>query len=376
MNVIYKNIVLKTLLKHLTLRNFRNHEDFSVDCGVPLIIITGDNGAGKTGILEAVSLLPHSRGMRAASMQEVERMPHTQQDGLRWSVFANIVSHGQEYDIGVGAMAKGGALKRQVRIDGKSATGKDASSLLRVLWLTPQMSHIFTGGATARRGLLDDICMLFSPEYESHISIFARTRAQRMKLLQGADADDIWLSTLEERMARYSVMIAATRLEVIDRLQQAANMQALPTPHMRIKGDIEGALEGAPAIEVENIYAQRLRDMRAQDGASGRTSVGTHRSDFVVEYVGRGIYAQDCSTGEQKSLLLSIIIRAAHAVKSMTGAAPIMLFDEVIAHLDTGKRAMLAREISQLGAQAWLTGTDKSLLTDFMDARGALMVDL
>jgi DNA replication and repair protein RecF len=254
--------------------------------------------------------------------------------------------------------------RRTVRVDGRPARGqKDLAEHLAVVWLTPELDRLFLDGSSARRRFVDRIVYGFHPEHASEVSAYETVMRERARLLADGTADAAWLDALEDGMARHGVAIAAARAAVIRRLDRAAAAHASPFPAARLAlaGEIDTALAGMPAVAVEDRARETLRASRGHDAAHGGAAWGPHRTDLAVRYAAKDAPARDCSTGEQKALLLSITLAVARELTAERGQAPLLLLDEVVAHLDGARRAALFDEIASLGAQAWLTGTDDDL---------------
>jgi DNA replication and repair protein RecF len=254
--------------------------------------------------------------------------------------------------------------RRIVRIDGAPAkTQAELAKLACFVWLTPQMDRLFTEGASARRRFLDRLVLGFDPEHGNALSTYERAMRERLHLLRDGPADASWLAALEETMAAQGVAIAAARRDAALQIDQACAANAGPFPQARLvmAGEVEASLGTMPALAAEDALRQRLAAQRRIDAEAGITTYGPHRSDLLVEHVGNGMPAPQCSTGEQKALLLAILLAQARLLAAARGAAPLMLLDEVAAHLDAERRAALFDELLNLKTQAWLTGTDAAL---------------
>lgn len=338
----------------LRLFNFRNYEYAEIIPGSGICVFTGTNGSGKTNLLEAVSFLSPGKGIRGAALAEVNREGSRD---LPWSVAAETA----DAKIGTGY---GGSERRAVKIDGKHEKGP--SSLARrfsVIWLSPQMDGIFTGPASGRRKFLDRMAYALDPEHAARVASYEKAMGERLRILKDGGNDNLWLSALEKRMAEEGVAIAAARRETVSLLSGAMEGRAtlFPVPELEAQGEYESMLAGLPALAVEEAFRGKLRDSRSLDAARGRTGTGTHRSDIRVLYREKNAPAAICSTGEQKALLMSMILGLCRALKAVKGRLPAVLLDEVAAHLDEGRRNELFSEILALGCQAWLTGTEKAL---------------
>ena len=319
----------------------------------PLTVIYGHNGAGKTNILEAISLLTPGRGLRGARLEELSR------NGLgEWS----ITGEASGYKISTGI--EPGSIKRVAKIDGEKQRGTNTlAEYVSAIWLTPQMDGLFLESGSNRRMFFDRIIYNFDPEHASRVAVYENAMRERLRLLKTGSTDKTWLKVLERRMAEYGVAVAAARNEVIGYLQESLNLSetSFPRPLVNIGGKYEALLGEVNALEVENLFAEALFDSRYDDSANGRTSTGVHKTDFKVTNLAKNMPAELCSTGEQKALLLSIILGLARLLKNRKSKTPIILLDEVIAHLDENRRNELFSELANLGCQSFMTGTDKSL---------------
>ena len=325
-------------------------------------MLTGANGAGKTNVLEAVSLLAPGRGLRRAPYDALARIG----GGGSWAVAATATGPDGAADLGTGPDPAGGG--RIARIDQDGAALQALADHVRLLWLTPANDGLFTGPAGDRRRFLDRLVLTLDPAHAARVGAFDKLMRQRNKLLEDPHPDARWLDAVETDLAEHATALAAGRRQAVDRLaleagqDRSGGSSAFPFLTIRLDGGLEQALDSAPAIEVEASYADSLAKSRRLDAAAGRTLEGPHRSDFAVEHGPKGVPAPLCSTGEQKALLIGLILAHARIVaREADGYAPILLLDEIAAHLDDIRRAALYEEIGRLGAQAWLTGTDRAL---------------
>jgi DNA replication and repair protein RecF len=336
----------------LALSNFRSYADALIAPGPGFVILTGENGAGKTNVLEAVSLLAPGRGLRGAGLREMAR-----RDGPRgFAVAARL----DEVEIGTGALATAPD-RRQVRINGAPASATSLSEWLSVLWLTPAMDRIFQEGASGRRRFLDRLVLALEPGHAVHAARYEAAMRARNKLLAEEGPDENWLSALEARMAEHGAALREARLRTVAALG-ARLAVALEGPFARAGLALEGGGEALP---------DALATARARDAAAGRTLAGPHRTDFLVTHLGKGQPASFCSTGEQKALLLAILLAHADLVAEQAGHRPILLLDEVAAHLDPLRRAALFERLGRAGGQVWMTGTEPALF-DGITAGGTL----
>jgi DNA replication and repair protein RecF len=349
----------------LTLENFRNYRTLSLALPPRPVVLRGVNGAGKTNILEAISLLSPGRGLRGAKLRDMDRQTASggENQSTHWVVAAEVQSRGESLRIGTGRDPDANIEKRITKIDGEKVRGAAAlAEHVSVQWLTPAMDQVFVEGGTARRKLLDRIVYSFMPEHATRVAAYEQAMRERTRLLTDRQmSDPYWLSVLEQQMAEHAVAVTLARLEVLARLQQslAEELTHFPRALIGLEGALESWLaEGLSALDVESKFAERLMSLRGVDAARGRASEGPHRSHLNVIHREKEAPAERCSTGEQKALLLSIVLNAAKARAAWCGMAPILLLDEVIAHLDVDKRASLFDLIRTLQVQAWMTGTD------------------
>jgi DNA replication and repair protein RecF len=349
-------------VEQLRITNFRNYADLALLAGPGPIFLAGPNGSGKTNLLEAVSLLTAGQGLRRAPYPELTRIGAT----ADWAVAAIVQTPLGPTRIGTGLQRQEGARSgRSVRIDGEARSGSGALAI-DILWLTPAMDSLFTGPASERRRFLDRIIPSFDPGYRVRLGQFERAMQHRNRLLAEDVREPARFAGLERIMAETGVAIAAARATavaglaaVVEARRRAAPESAFPWATLAIAGTIEAELASRPAVEVEDAYAALLASARERDRAAGRTLDGPHRSDLVVGHGPTVMPAAACSTGEQKSLLIGLVLAHADLVRQhRNGAAPILLLDEIAAHLDPWRRAALFQEIEALGNQTWMTGTD------------------
>ncbi|MDF2231005.1 DNA replication/repair protein RecF [Albimonas sp. CAU 1670] len=350
----------------LALSHFRSHKLARLAPGGRSVALYGPNGAGKTNLLEAVSMLSPGRGLRRAEGEALARRP----ESLGWRVQARIETPEGLHEVETGAEQPGAS--RSVRIDGKPAPQTRLGALLRMAWLTPSMDRLWTEGAAERRRFLDRTAMGFDPDHAEASVAYEKAMRERNRLLKDDVRDARWLDALEARMAASGAAVARARAVALIRLReaQAGAETAFPAAELTLEGapdaDAAAALaEGASAEEAQAGAEASLREAlasgRGADYAAGRTLTGPHRADLRAVYAAKGIEARLCSTGEQKALLISLVLATARALAAQTGTPPLLLLDEVAAHLDEGRRAALYAEIRALGAQAWMTGTEAEL---------------
>jgi DNA replication and repair protein RecF len=352
----------------LVLTEFRNYTSLSLETDAEPVVITGENGAGKTNILEAISLLTPGRGLRGAKTDAFGRRSGNTPKGNLWAVNGIVRNKDIEITLGTGLDPNSTSERRMVKINGEKQRGQ--ASLLdyfAVCSLTPQMDQTFSEGTSSRRYYLDQLTQLFAADHTKHLAIYEQAKSERRKLLEGRSADTTWISALEARMAEHAVSIAANRGDAISQLQTAINASSggFPKADLAIQGHIEAALAESTALAAEEMFKEKLQSTRTEDLHTGKTTFGTHRSDFIVTHRKKEMTAEFCSTGEQKALLLSITLACARAKAAWSNVVPVLLLDEVIAHLDAEKRAALFEEIRALSAQSWMTGTDDAFFSDF-----------
>ncbi len=342
----------------LKLSDYRGYADARIEVDRRSVVLTGLNGAGKTNVLEALSMLAPGRGLRRARLADLDR-----QGGGSWAIAARLQRGTDEpVEVGTGRDPEGSD-KRVVRIDAKPVRGQaQLAEIGAIQWLTPQMDGLFLGSSGDRRRFLDRLVTGADPDHAGRLAAYDQAQRERLRLLREGRADPTWLDALEDTMASHGVAVAAARRERVHALDGATvGSGVFPQAALRLAGSVEIWLDEIPALEAEDRLKARLAQNRRVDGESGMTAEGPHRSDLEVTHVARGQAARLCSTGEQKALLLSIQLANARLVKANTGAAPLLLLDEVAAHLDENRRAALFQEIQVLGSQAWLTGTDAQL---------------
>lgn len=371
-----KNRANPFYVSRLMLKNFRNYESLSLDFGFSPIVITGKNGSGKTNILEAVSFLSPGRGLRSIKLEEADRILSLN-ESLPWTIAANVNCNQREYAVGTGRDASRSNSKRAVKIDGENAKGQSSlAEIFSVMWLTPQMDGLFLSSSSDRRKFLDRLVYNFDPEHSSRVYSYEYSMRERAKLLQN-NGDINWILVLESKMAERAVAIAAARLDAVEIIQKAINIAPthFPKADIAVEGMVEKSLQQDSALLAEESLCRKLFDSRAQDQSSGRTNVGAHKSDFVVVHRDKQMAARACSTGEQKSLLLSIIMAEARAKSMWKNSVPVLLLDEVVAHLDGVRREALFAEFLEMGTQVWMTGTDVSLFEGISAKSQLLNVD-
>lgn len=356
-------------VKRLALTNFRNYRQCSLDLDARPVVLTGNNGAGKTNLLEAVSLLAPGRGLRRAPFNDLACISDGHEGDGSWAVAAALHRGDDSVNIGTGliAAAPGERAGRIVRIDGEQQSGSGRlAEFIEVIWLTPAMDGLFTGPASERRRFLDRLIISFDKAYRTRLGHFERAMRQRNRALEQGLRDDARLRGLELLMAETGVAIAAARAEALSQLgatiaARRARVPDSPFPwaDMILDGRLELQITQRPAVDVEDEFLTALKNGREHDRAAGRCLAGPHRTDLILHHGPKSMPAKLCSTGEQKALLVGLVLSQAELVKHRCDAmAPILLLDEIAAHLDEHRRAALFDEILSLGSQAWMTGTD------------------
>ncbi|WP_425044345.1 DNA replication/repair protein RecF [Primorskyibacter sp. S87] len=343
-------------LTALTISHFRSHKLARLTLDGRPVALFGPNGAGKTNVLEAVSLFSPGRGMRRASAAEMTRRP----EALGWKLNGLLASGARNFEIEI---ASDSGAARQVRIDEKPASQLALGQLARVVWLVPSMDRLWIEGAEGRRRFLDRMALSFDPTHAEASLTYEKAMRERNRLLKEQVRDAHWYVALEAQMATSGHRIHQGRISALNLLKSAQDRAETGFPTADL--ELNQSEEEMPANETDLVHA--LTESRARDMAAGRSLVGPHRSDLIGVYAAKDVPARDCSTGEQKALLVSLILANARALSEQVGAPPIVLLDEVAAHLDAGRRAALYDEISALGAQAWMTGTGPELFAELGD---------
>lgn len=353
----------KVHIERLKLTGFRNYASQSLELDARHVVLVGDNGAGKTNLMEAVSLLSPGRGMRRAPYSDVIKAGSKPASGF--SIFASLEGMAGPVDIGTGVDGLEESGARKVRINGSPArSADDMLEHLRLLWLTPSMDGLFTGSAGDRRRFLDRLVLSVDPAHGGRALSYERAMRSRNRLLSEGRADPTWLDGLEAQMSELGVAMAVARSEVVRLLSALIDDSQAESPFPAASVRLEGFLEDEglkTASDMEVAFIDLMKHGRGRDAAAGRTLSGPHRMDLVVHHRAKAMPAALSSTGEQKALLIGIILGHAQLVRSLTGHAPILLLDEVAAHLDEGRRAALFDLIETLDCQAFMTGTDAAM---------------
>jgi DNA replication and repair protein RecF len=354
-------------ISRLTLNNFRNYHAASLETGADTIVLVGPNGAGKTNLLEAISFFAPGRGLHRATLDEVA---FREGDGS-WAVAAEVEGALGLATLGTGVEPRrddGAGVTRTCRID-REPVGSAASFAdhLRILWLVPAMDQLFVGAPSERRRFLDRLALAVDAEHGSRVNALDRALRSRNRLLEDARPDPHWLDAVEHETAELAVAVAGLRAETVRRLSAVlagARETAFPPAEISLDGWMERLLPEHPAVDIEERYRAVLRDNRGRDAAAGRTLDGPHLTDLSVVYADKGIPAAEASTGEQKAILIGLVLAHARLIAAMTGIAPILLLDEIVAHLDPSRRAALHQELAQLGTQVFMTGADPALFAE------------
>lgn len=378
----YKEEVIKSGVKRLTLTDFRNYAYLRINTDLTPVVIHGENGSGKTNILEAISFLTPGRGLRGAKLADIKRIaPCLVTDGyvpnnVSWAVSATICNNDDDIEIGTGIEKQirdndedsRSFDRRIVKINNqKTSSQSDLGKFISAIWLTPQMDRLFRGGSQPRRSFLDRLVYAFDVEHAKRTANFEHVYKEWYQLLKNGCTDNNWLTSLEENMAALGVAIAAARREQIARLNTFIEHEpddVFPNVKLELNGTIEKMLDTQSALNVEDFYTNMLKTQRRNILYNDSVD-GVNHSDFKVYYKKKHMPAELCSTGEQKSLLVSIILAQSKCQMLDKGFAPVLLLDEVVAHLDDAKREALIQKIKDLHVQAWITTTNAELFASF-----------
>ena len=354
-------------VRQLRLTDFRNYRQLRLDCDISPVVLVGDNGAGKTNLLEALSFLAPGRGLRRARLDEVGRKPRAEEPTPVWAVAATLDTPDGRVAIGTGiepAKNEGSLPRRVVRIDGRPASSQTAlGHHVAAVWLTPQLDRLFLDGASERRRFLDRLVTALHPEHAGDVAAYENAQRQRARLLGEGNRDPHWFTALEDTMARHGVALATNRADTVQRLDAAARLGVGPFPRaaLAMAGEVDGWIASMAAIDAEDRLRAELAASRLRDAEAGTTCVGPHRSDLAVRYLDFDMPAAEGSTGQQKAILVSIALAHARLVALSRGRPPLLLLDEIAAHLDGERRVALFDEVVALGVQSWMTGTDAEL---------------
>ena len=354
-------------LTRLVLTDFRSYRTARLAMDARPLVLTGPNGAGKTNLLEAVSYLSPGRGLRGARLADAaHRSGPDEGPAEAWSVAATVSGESGESALGSGWRApaeEGEVERRSVRVDGTQAPGPAAfAEHVAMVWLTPAMDRLFAGPPAERRRFLDRLVFAIDAGHAARVQRFDRARRHRARLLRTGAGDESWLGAVERSMAENAVAIAAARLDLVARLDGVLPARAAPFPRLALaaEGLVEGWLADAPALDVEERFRAHLAATRREE-AEGASADGPQRSDLAVSDHERGMAAEQCSTGEQKAMLIALVIAHARLVARQRRCAPVLLLDEIAAHLDESRRRALFEIVLDVGAQAWLTGTERAV---------------
>ena len=355
-------------IHRLSLTNFRSYRSAQIEVGNGPAVLVGPNGAGKTNLIEAISLLAPGRGLRRATLEDIA---FSEGDGS-WAVSADVEGSLGLITLGTGIErpAEGVTVSRKCRIDREPVSSATAfADHLRVIWLVPALDGLFNGPASERRRFLDRLVLAVDADHPSRVTALERALRSRNRLLEDPRSDSHWLDAIEHETAELAVAIAALRVETVRRLQASLAARKdpsspFPSADIALEGSLEKLILLHPATEIEDRYRAMLRESRARDAAAGRTLEGPHLTDLVVRHAGKNIAAAETSTGEHKALLIALVLAHAGLLSAMTGVAPVLLLDEVFAHLDAVRRGALHGELAKLGAQAWMTGADMAVFAE------------
>ena len=363
----------------LTLTNFRSYARTELALTGAPVFLVGPNGAGKTNLLEAVSFFTPGRGLRNASLAEVGRRMPGETAGRAWAVAAELTSNGEPLRLGTG-VEQPGAPRRIVRLEAETVPPGRLAEHVRQVWLTPAQDRLFLEGASDRRRFFDRLVFAAIPRHAAHVGAYEKTLRERMRLLTEGPADPAWLDALEARLAEAGALMAEARARTLAALQAEIDSRGerpFPQAKLGLAGAWEQmALDGADIAEVEQRLAAAFAAGRERDAAAGRGLTGPHRGDLTVVHAEKDRPAAECSTGEQKALILNLVLaQAARLARAEGQPSPILLLDEVAAHLDRRRRAALFDEIEALKLQAFLTGTDDHLFEDLLGRAQGVRVD-
>lgn len=359
-------------MTRLVLSQFRSYAAGEIATSGRPVVLAGPNGAGKTNVLDAISLLSPGRGLRGAALSDhIRKGPMAPAGDALWAVAATLARSGESYELGTGLVlgAQGGE-RRRVHLNGAPLHNtNELAEIVQVVWLTPAMDRIFSESASGRRKFLDRLVLGFDPGHARRAARYETAMRERARLLKFGPRDPAWLDGLEKEMAETGIAMSVARAETVARLNRAlaerGSAGAFPCAQLALEGDTDALVAGDP-MQAEDALRARLASLRMRDAEARRTTFGPHLSDLAVRHTEKRMDARDCSTGEQKALLISIVLADAwELARRRDGLAPLLLLDEVAAHLDARRRSALFEEILALGAQAWVTGTDISLFEGF-----------
>jgi DNA replication and repair protein RecF len=365
-------------IARLILQDFRTYATLDLSVSRPLVALVGENGAGKTNVLEAISLFMPGRGLRRAEMAEMARNGGPGSFAVSVALDAPYGEH--RLGTGIEHQNEGSRASRVCRIDGMTASSPTAfAEYLRIVWLTPDLDALFRGPAGDRRRFLDRLVLAVDAEHGTRVNALERALRSRNRVLEENPDDRLWLDALEREVAELAIAVAAARRETVERLaalilETREEESPFPFAMMGLEGDIDTLVATLPAVDAEDRYRALLRDNRPRDRAAGRTLIGPQASDLLVRHGPKDIPANTASTGEQKALLIGLVLAHARLVASMSGIAPFVLLDEVAAHLDPRRRAGLFAALESLGGQVWMTGADPNLFAELQGRADVLQV--
>ncbi len=363
-------------ISQITLSHFRNYADMRLICGARPIILTGANGSGKTNLVEAISLLVPGRGLRRAALVDLQN----RSAASSWAVAVELRTGSGNLKIGTGrdGTQEAGEERRLIHINGKPSRGQTALAEQVVMaWITPDMDRLLVEGASARRKFLDRLVYSFDPAHGARVQRYEKAMRERLRLLREGIADAAWLSALEDEMAQTAVAIAAARRHMITRLRIAIaeSGDIFPRADIEVRGTAEDMLADKPALLVEDALRVGFARSRGEDAMHGTCAVGAHRSDLYVVHRAKQCPADLCSTGEQKALLIALMLAFVRLLSEQRRVMPLFLLDDIAAHLDDYRRSALFDEIRAMGVQAWLTGTDQESFARLLPYAQAFRVE-
>jgi DNA replication and repair protein RecF len=359
-------------VRRITLEAFRNYPRLTLACDAAPVVLIGENGAGKTNCLEAISLLAPGRGLRQAKINELQNG----EQASGWAAAFECEGFQGAAHIGLGRDPENPD-KRLIRIDGKTARGQTAlAQHMAVLWLTPDMDRLLAESLSERRRFMDRMVYALHPDHLTHINRFDEAMRERNRLLQDNSSDDSWLSALEDAMARDGVAIAAGRLHWLQALMPFLQHDFAPFPNLsiRLDGITEEKTQNAAAVDVEDFLRAQWKQERRADRENGTTRTGPHRTGLLVTHSLTNNLAEVCSTGEQKALIIRLVMAQANLLRELKKQTPLLLLDDIMAHLDERRRTALAERILDLKAQAWLSGTESAFFEGFSGKAAYLRV--
>ena len=348
-------------LRRLVLQDFRSYPSLDLPVDAHMIVVTGENGSGKTNLIEAISMFAQGRGLRRADLAACAR--HGGAGGFAVSLEVATSDGGRHFGTGLDAASPGAVPARRHRVDREpAASARVFADDLRLVWLTPAMDALFNGAPGERRRFLDRLVLAVDAEHGTRVAALERALRQRNRVLEdGARADGAWLDAIEREVAELAVAVAVARTETVTQLGALVGARRdpiFPWAEVTLAGEVEEWCASLPALDVEDRYRNLLKGGRAKDAAAGRTLVGPHTSDLQVRHGPKAVDASLCSTGEQKALLVALVLAHAKLVAYTSGIAPVILLDEIAAHFDAPRRAALFGELADLSSQVWMTGAD------------------